>query len=689
MLIVGPALQNRGGGLLTYPGASPLAEAVASWDAADYTPGVPYLRDRSGNGLHAYFGSSRTQTVVTKDVAGVECVALPGSVGYYASTPSQAHVRASTELDVRIALNPATWTPATAQALMSRWNVTGNLRSWQVQLTAGTGKLILYISGDGTASTNGQTSASVPTATGVADGTPLALRVTWRGSDGLTRFYWKSVTPTSAPSVIAASTGWTQFGGDQTTVGVGSLFTAGTAPVEVGTSSLGTSNVLSASVYAAQMSTRIDGPPVAVLDPTGRNGLNTWTSSAGNTWTLWPNGTDTNDPLALTSSGAPYVRLNGGEQVTTPNNAALVPTTQLDIRLAVAADVWRGGTNGHIFQRFGSCYSFYYSAAGAVQLYVSSNGSSWTGVASVGVPSLIDGALVALRVTWRSSDGRTQFFMKPTTEATAKSDCQANTGWTQFGTDQTLAAGITIYDTAGAVAVGAKEGRYYYADVRHTIDGAPAVSFDPSLCAKEALSWTSAEGLVWTLSRPVSGRKMVLTTRPVLLFGTDDYLEVSDHPLLNFGASDSFTLAIACRIFGAQSAYTRLMSKESGGASTVLYLYNSGRWPILAIADGTATRYSSVNNDHASDYSDGVACLISGVRDAVARTVRTGRGGSLTAAVADITTGPVTTVGPLRIGALSGAGAFFADMEFFAAAIWRRALSAAELAAVATYWGVS
>jgi hypothetical protein len=42
----------------------------------------------------------------------------------------------------------------------------------------------------------------------------------------------------------------------------------------------------------------------------------------------------------------------------------------------------------------------------------------------------------------------------------------------------------------------------------------------------------------------------------------------------------------------------------------------------------------------------------------------------------------------MRIGRLSGAGTSYADMELLAAMVFRRALSAAELSAIAAYYGV-
>jgi hypothetical protein len=95
-----------------------------------------------------------------------------------------------------------------------------------------------------------------------------------------------------------------------------------------------------------------------------------------------------------------------------------------------------------------------------------------------------NGELGIVRVTWRSSDGRIQFFTKATTGTTYKADADANTGWTQLGSDETGPTSA-LWDSAYNVNIGtswdnswAFAGRLLYVSIAETIDGTAVMSVD-------------------------------------------------------------------------------------------------------------------------------------------------------------------------------------------------------------------
>jgi hypothetical protein len=197
---------------------------------------------------------------------------------------------------------------------------------------------------------------------------------------------------------------------------------------------------------------------------------------------------------------------------------------------------------------------------------------------------------------------------------------------------------------------------------------------------------TDSFGVVWALNRSTSGRKSVAVVRNVLLFGTDDYLQIADNDLLDFGASDSFTVMVSWREHATVPSFARYVSKSQTASPGWEFLHNStipGR-SYITITDGAATTDTS---GRAGTYAQGSANTVVAVRNTAADTLlHYNNGVAAGSAATDTTTGTLANSAPVRIGRASGAGANYADMELISVAIWRRALSTNEIAtAVARY----
>lgn len=205
-------------------------------------------------------------------------VFLPGSSGNYASAPDSVAMSVTGDIDVRVKVAAADWTPASAQTLASVWQVTGNQRSWQFNL-ATTGNLQLIVSLDGATNASNVNSGA---ATGFSDGTPHWVRFTRAAATGTVQFF----TSDDYDPLTELGT-WSQLGTDQDTAD-GSLFDSN-ADLALGAVNAGSGTPLAGYVYYAELRDEIDGDVVAKFDPLGDDiapGDASFAASTGEVWTI-------------------------------------------------------------------------------------------------------------------------------------------------------------------------------------------------------------------------------------------------------------------------------------------------------------------------------------------------------------------------------------------------------------------
>jgi hypothetical protein len=191
---------------------------------------------------------------------------------------------------------------------------------------------------------------------------------------------------------------------------------------------------------------------------------------------------------------------------------------------------------------------------------------------------------------------------------------------------------------------------------------------------------------VLAITRSTSDRKSVAVVRPTFLFGGNDYMEVADNDLLDFGATDSFTLLVVNRQWGTPFGFATLAGKNSNISTVAGYrLYNQTTTTqvVGSITDGTTVAYSPA---FSATPSAGQFVVQGVVLDRTIQKYNEVINGTVTAS-----TGTTASVGslansmPFRIGAL-GSGGGNPDMEFFGAAVFRRALTATEIALINTHY---
>jgi hypothetical protein len=219
---------------------------------------------------------------VRKDSPRDAFMVLPGFESSYATTPDDAALDVTGDLEIRLDFHPPTWRPDDDVGLARKYDLNSDERSWALVLDA-TGIPYFRWSPDGTI-TNAITvlaTEAIP-----ADSGRLALKVTLDVNNGAAG---NDVTFSTAPDGIEGT--YTQLGDVVTTAGVTSVH-SGTAPVEVGRvndpDGTGIFSIpLQGTVYGFSFRSSIAGTEVANPDFTVHEpDVRTFVDDAGRTWTL-------------------------------------------------------------------------------------------------------------------------------------------------------------------------------------------------------------------------------------------------------------------------------------------------------------------------------------------------------------------------------------------------------------------
>lgn len=234
--------------------ALPVVGGAAVVDDYEFTADVPnYYRVSAGPGVGLH---------------------LSGESGSYASTPDDAALDITGDIDIEVDVNPDSWATGSTQVLVSKASTGGaGQRSWVFSIRS-TGEIGFGYSTDGTSLTTLASTAKAPT------GGRVQLRVSFDADDGagghMARFYSR------APGASA----WSQLGDDVTGVGTVTMF-SGSHPVEVGANESGTSSMLAGTVFSATVRNGVGGVVVADPDFTAYGiGTSSFEDAAGREWTV-------------------------------------------------------------------------------------------------------------------------------------------------------------------------------------------------------------------------------------------------------------------------------------------------------------------------------------------------------------------------------------------------------------------
>jgi len=199
---------------------------------------------------------------------------------------------------------------------------------------------------------------------------------------------------------------------------------------------------------------------------------------------------------------------------------------------------------------------------------------------------------------------------------------------------------------------------------------------------------TDADSNAWTINRSATDRRAVLGDRPLLLFGADDFLEVPHNAEFNLRRFEPFSAVIALRHYPTTN-YEVFIGKRTWweiatGAGWNIRNPNNAQatqW-VASTADGSYT--SAITRTLPTGYGTALGLIADGTGAFLGAS-----GGSSSAMVVMNGTEEFANVLPLRIGARSGTPGDYAQMEFIGAAVFREALTPADLALVAAEFGVT
>lgn len=370
---------------------------------------------------------------------------------------------------------------------------------------------------------------------------------------------------------------------------------------------------------------------------------------------------DGNDPQWLPYAGEPYVFMPGAN-----TNAILGPQ---QVWQALSGDI---DVRAHV--EFISTPSSY---GGILQLMNGGGNYGWYfrqdfnrlafNAAGLASGSVLTGTIAPTawkwwRVTRVASTGVVTFY-----------GSNDGTTWTTLGSGTTTAQNVPnmdrsdLYPSIGGIG---EVGGYYEVTALAGINGTPVITWKAS--GMTQTGGTDSTGVPWVISRGATGLKAVLVTRPTLLFAANDYLRAPNNAALRVtDATTEMTMAVCLRQWATQGTAVLMGQNTSPDVADGPCLYeDSTRY----VAFGAPTPFGS---------------LVGSLRTAWGRMTKTEQvSGWDTTKGAPLARGAfgVNTSHDVLVGTRGIKDTYYADMEFYGAAWWRKPLTDAELATIADYF---
>lgn len=651
--------------------------AVFAIDAAQSVSGEQWVLNRGSGGqvLRARYGS-----VGRAEIRNGVGLVTPSNSGNTPTVPDSADLRISGTLEILGRFEGNT-RPATTGYLALKSSDGTYANRWYGAVLYNSGQLGLWCRDTAMNSVDKGSVSAIPSTT-----TSFWWKVNVNPATGVFNFYY-------APDQIDEPAAWTDLGGTTGSF-VGNAILTGSGGDVRG------HHLVDGVQKRLMIRNAIGSGTVLDVDFTAQADLATsFTCTTGQTVTVAAaNAVDTNDPLWCGWAGENYVYVPAGSasnNAYVPSASNLSATTQFEVIQRVWLADWTPATTSILGQRTAFAdpdyhWSLALLTGGQLRLTIFplATAASSTQIDSTVAVPLTDGKWYWLRVTFNGNDGagnrRTNFYY-------AADQPSVPAAWTQIGTEVVTASTVsfTAPTAANLYMVGANGSapdvackRFIY---RTTIGGSNILDVDFTANTSHS-SFVCSTGQTVTLGRTTSGRKTAVVTRPIWLFGTDDYLEVADNDLLDFTSTDDFTILAVGRIWATPLSNGRIIDKsDSASAAPGYTLYTIGASNDIRTYMFGAT--SVVSPGLASlNFTYGNLSVFAGIANRTAQTltsyVNTTSGGT-----EDISAvGSVASNGAMRIGNRA-AGARPQDMELLAVGIFRRALTSSDIAKVVAAFG--
>jgi hypothetical protein len=408
---------------------------------------------------------------------------LPGTSGHYAGQPDHASLDFAGDHDIRARLDLPDWTPAALIAIFHKHTTLSSAAvgafNWSLD-AAGT---LTFQWSDGAAFQSATSTVAVPGVPGTSLWVRAVLDVD-NGAAGRTITFYTSTVENPGPS------DWTVLGAPVVQAGVTQVNTASTVGPTIGANVFGTGSLLTGLVRRVQVRNGIEGAIVLDVDFTDE--------SQG--WAVGP----AQDETGVDATGK-VVTIRGASSTI---RSTLDVTGDLDLRVYdIALDDWTppGAFGQTLVARYSTTTLdrsvwLRIQPAGDPLLVLSTDGS----VAVNDTPGVVLGiangeTLAGLRVTWRASDGRVEWFTLD------------GSTWTPLGAVGTIAI-PRIHAAPIPWAIGARllpeadnmAGTVGRVEIRDGIDGTVVASSDFTKSQVGNSSVTDEQGNVWTVNGAAS-----------------------------------------------------------------------------------------------------------------------------------------------------------------------------------------
>lgn len=629
------------------------------------------------------------------DHTGTNYVYLPGVAVNNMSVPDAAALDITGDLDLRVQVALDDWTPASTQGLLTK-RTTGQFSYSFTVISSGIFRF--------TYTTDGSTTVILDStvATGVTDGATKWVRVTFDVDNGASgndaKFYLSD-----------DGTNWTQLGTTVTSAGTASIF-SGTAPVVLG-ARFGTGlDDLVGKYFRAQILDGIDGTTVLDVDTSviTTGAATSFTAVTGQTVTInrstsgrktvavtqptWLFGTDDYMEVNnrwLEHTGSNYLYLPGvsGNWASTPDAAVLDITGDIDLRAKVALDDWTpAAVQTFVSKRTTAqiAFSFDVAITGELVLNWSTDGTAVNAVTSSVATGVADGATKWVRATLDVDNGNSEnevkFFLS-----------DDGTNWTQLGTTITTAGTTSIFNSNTTLGVGARQqgngitaarGKFFRAQVLDGIDGTVAfdANFETGITSLLQANFTesSLNAATVTINRTGSAfRSSGITEAGYLYPGATNTFTASATDFLNFGAADSFSIVAIVRQWATAGTNPYINKISQTSASGQGWYLNPAD---MRVGDGTTRLTRTYTGPTA-----GTLGTLVGIRNTATDNIFVYSNETVSAATTDTTTGTLANLFTTMLGRPSFS-AIYQDFELVGAAVFRQALTAAQVRQITNYF---
>lgn len=407
---------------------------------------------------------------------------------------------------------------------------------------------------------------------------------------------------------------------------------------------------------------------------------------------------DSAEPALLLHEGYHYVWLPGvsGNYLYRADASTVDVTGDLELVFCLELTDWTPGSTTTLMAKYGAAgqrsWRWYIDTSGNMVLEWSANGTTLISKTSTASLSTVFGERdrYFVKVTLDVNNGAAGNDVKFYYGATADPDPTVEPTFTQLGSTVTTASTTSIFNSTSVVEIGSTAAgtanlgamKVFRAIVRNGIGGTTVFDFDPSYLTSAEQTTIVERGAAATVNivRGTSNRMTAVVVRSVLVLGSDDYLEIADSALFDFGSGTDFTVLAAIRQWGTTAGVNRpLMTTQS--------VVTSGKGWSLYNAGGVEKANRFQSRDGAGNSVTSGDVVITAGELTVLAAVRSGLDHDLSATVAGViesrdsasaTPLDTTNSNVLRIGVATGSANAW-EGEILTLAIWDRALTDAEL----------